>query len=116
MFYKATKFNSQICNWNLDGKVITEMFTGSLCSVLSCIICSQSYCSDSVVLNDKNAQKKVSDNSVNKEVIRCSDTSKLANMEQLLSIIETDANLSSRDGKVSVDFSILENFVHVFHF
>jgi len=39
MFNKATKFNSQICNWNLDGKVITEMFTGSLCSVASCITC-----------------------------------------------------------------------------
>ena len=44
MFNKATKFNSQICNWNLDGKVITEMFTGSLCSVLSCITCPQSPC------------------------------------------------------------------------
>ena len=105
MFYKATKFNSQICNWNLDGKVTTEMFTGSLCSVESCITCYQSPCSDSVVLNDKNAQKKVSDNSVNKEVIRCFDTSKVANMEQLFLIIETDANLSSRDGKVSVESS-----------
>ena len=105
MFNGASKFNRQICNWNLDGKVTNEMFTGSLCSVGSCITCDQSPCSDSVVLNDKNAQKKVSDNSVKKEVIRCSDTSKVANMEQLFSIIETDANLSSRDGKVSVEFS-----------
>ena len=105
MFNGASKFNSQICNWNLDGKVTNEIFTGSLCSVESCITCDQAPCSDSVVLNDKNAQKKVSDNSVNKEVIRCFDTSKVANMEQLFLIIETDAYHSSRDGKVIVKSS-----------
>jgi len=39
MFNEATKFNSQICNWNLDEKVTTEMFTGSLCSVATCKTC-----------------------------------------------------------------------------
>ena len=97
MFYKATKFNSQICNWNLDGKVTTEMLTGSLCSVGSCITCDQSPCSDSVVLNDKNAQKKVSDNSVNKEVIRCFDTSKVTNMKTLFQDTGINADLSSWD-------------------
>ena len=97
MFNGASKFNSQICNWNLDGKVTTEMFTGSLCSVGSCITCDQAPCSDSVVLNDKNAQKKVSDSSVNKEVIRCFDTSKLANMKQLFQYTGINANLTSWD-------------------
>ena len=97
MFYKATKFNSQICNWNLDGKVITEMFTGSLCSVLSCITCSQSPCPDSVVLNDQTSKKKLLDNSVNKEVIRCFDTSKVTNMKTLFQDTGINADLSSWD-------------------
>ena len=93
MFNGASKFNSQICNWNLDGKVTIEMFTGSLCSVGSCITCDQSPCADSVVLNDKNAQKKVSENSVNKEVIRCFDTSKVANMKHLFQYTGINADL-----------------------
>jgi len=40
MFYNATKFNSPICNWNLDNKGTREMFTGSLCTVARCITCS----------------------------------------------------------------------------
>ena len=97
MFYKGTKFNSQICNWNLDGKVILEMFTGSLCSIASCITCSQSPCPDSVVLNDNNAHNKLTDNSVNKEVIRCFDTSKVTNMERLFKDTGINADLSSWD-------------------
>merc|ERR1712160_75570 len=41
MFNKATKFNSQICIRNLDVKDITEMFTGSSCSLASCITCDK---------------------------------------------------------------------------
>ena len=97
MFYKATKFNIQICNWNLDAKVITEMFTGSLCSVLSCITCSQSPCPDSEVLKDKNVKKKLSDYSGNKEVIRCFDTSRVTNMEGLFKDTGINADLSRWD-------------------
>ena len=97
MFNKAIKFNSQICNWNLDGKYTTEMFTGSLCSIASCITCSQSPCPDSVVLNDNNANDKLTDNSVNKEVIRCFDTSKVTNMKQLFQNTGINADLSSWD-------------------
>jgi len=39
MFLGATNFDSKMCKWNLDGKVITQMFTGSLCSVASCVTC-----------------------------------------------------------------------------
>ena len=97
MFYGSTKFNSQIYNWYLDGKVITEMFTGSLCSIASCITCSQSPCSDSVVLNDNNAKKKLLDNFLNKEVIRCFDTSKVTNMKQLFQDTGINVDLSSWD-------------------
>ena len=98
MFYKATKFNSQICNWNLDGKVITEMFTGSLCSIASCITCSQSPCPDSVVLNDNNVKEKVSDYSSDKEAIKCFDTSLVINMTDLfLNFSDVNADLSSWD-------------------
>ena len=97
MFYGSTKFNSQICNWNLDGKVITDMFTGSLCSVLSCITCTQPSCPDSVVLNDKTAKKKLLDNFLNKEVIRCFDTSKVTNMKTLFQDTGINVDLSSWD-------------------
>ena len=97
MFNKANNFNSQICSWNLDGKATTEMFTGSLCSVLSCITCATSPCLNSLVLNDKTAKKKLSDNSVNKEVIRCFDTSKVTNMKQLFQDTGINADLSSWD-------------------
>ena len=97
MFNKANNFNSQICNWNLDGKATTEMFTGSLCSVLSCITCATSPCLNSLVLNDKTAKMKLSDNSVNKEVIRCFDTSKVTNMKQLFQDTGINADLSSWD-------------------
>ena len=73
------------------------MFTGSLCSVLSCIKCSQSSCTDNVVLNDSNVKDMFKDDSVNKEVIRCFDTSKVTNMEQLFQDTGINADLSSWD-------------------
>ena len=58
---------------------------------------TQSPCPDSVVLNDNNAKEKLSDNSVNKEVIRCFDTSKVTNMEGLFKNTGINADLSSWD-------------------
>ena len=58
---------------------------------------TQSPCPDSVVLNDNNANDKLTDNSVNKEVIRCFDTSKVTNMERLFKDTGINADLSSWD-------------------
>ena len=58
---------------------------------------TQSPCPDSVVLNDNNANDKLTDNSVNKEVIRCFDTSKVTNMNQLFRNTGINADLSSWD-------------------
>ena len=58
---------------------------------------TQSPCPDSVVLNDKIAKEKLSDNSVNKEIIRCFDTSKVTNMNKLFIYTEINADLSSWD-------------------
>ena len=114
MFYGATNFDSKMCEWNLDEKVTTQMFTGSLCSVAICVTCisqlptfetsplptpqiTQSPCPDSVVLNDYNAKKKLSYNSGNKEVIRCFDTSKVTIMKYLFQDTGINADLSSWD-------------------
>jgi len=40
MFYNATKFNSQICNWTV-GMNTNKWLTGSLCSSTSCLTCDQ---------------------------------------------------------------------------
>ena len=58
---------------------------------------TQSPCSNSVVLNDNNANYKLTDNSVNKDVIRCFDTSKVTNMEGLFKNTGINADLSSWD-------------------
>ena len=58
---------------------------------------TQSPCPDSVVLNDNNANDKLTDNSVNKEVIRCFDTSKVTNMDRLFNETVINADLSSWD-------------------
>jgi len=38
MFKGASKFNQQICGWTVEGE---DMFDGSLCSVESCIECTE---------------------------------------------------------------------------
>ena len=59
---------------------------------------TQSPCPDSIVLNDNNVKEKLSDNSVNKEVIRCFDTSKVTTMKKLfLQNTEFNDDLSSWD-------------------
>ena len=58
---------------------------------------TESHCPDSVVLNDKIAKEKLTDNYVNKEVIRCFDTSKVTNMNQLFSYKNINDDLSSWD-------------------
>ena len=58
---------------------------------------TQSPCSDSVVLNNNNAEDKLSDNSVTKEVIRCFNTSEVTNMKRLFERTEINADLSSWD-------------------
>jgi len=58
---------------------------------------TESHCPDSVVLNDKIAKEKLTDNYVNKEVIRCFDTSKVTNMNQLFSYKNINADHSSWD-------------------
>ena len=58
---------------------------------------TQSPCPDSVVLNDNNANDKLTDNSVNKEVIRCFDTSKVTNMKTLFQDTRINVDLSSWD-------------------
>ena len=58
---------------------------------------TKSPCSDSVVLIDINAKEKLSVNSGNKEVIRCFDTSKVTNMEELFKNTGINADLSSWD-------------------
>ena len=54
-------------------------------------------CTDSVVLNDNNANNKLTDNSVNKDEIRCFDTSKVTNMKGLFKDTGINADLSSWD-------------------
>ena len=58
---------------------------------------TQPPCPDSVVLNDSNANDKLTDNYVNIEVIRCFDTSKVTNMEGLFKNTGINADLSSWD-------------------
>jgi len=41
MFYGATNFDCKMCKWNLEGKFKAQMFTGSLCSVASCVTCPE---------------------------------------------------------------------------
>jgi len=58
---------------------------------------TQSPCSNSVVLNDNNAEDELSVNSVYKEVIRCFDTSKVTTMKKLFKGTGINADLSSWD-------------------
>ena len=58
---------------------------------------TQSPCPDSLVLNNKIAKDKLSDNFVNKGVIRCFDTSKVTNMEQIFKGTRINDDLSSWD-------------------
>ena len=54
-------------------------------------------CPNNVVLNDKNADAELSDNSGNKTVIRCFDTSEVTDMEEFLMSSNINADLSSWD-------------------
>jgi len=41
MFYGATNFDSKMCDWNLDEKDKSQMFTGSSCSEAKCVTCPE---------------------------------------------------------------------------
>ena len=67
---------------------------------------TQSPCSNSVVLNNNNAKDKLSENSVNKEVIRCFDTSEVTNMKELFVNTGINADLSSWDVSSVTDMDV----------
>ena len=67
---------------------------------------TQSPCSNSVVLNDNIAKDKLSENSVNKEVIRCFDTSEVTNMKELFENTGINGDLSSWDVSSVTDMSV----------
>jgi len=41
MFKGASEFNQQMCGWTVFDKIFVDMFDGSLCSVESCIECTE---------------------------------------------------------------------------
>ena len=66
-------------------------------------------CLNSLVLNDKTAKKKLSDNSVNKEVITCFDTSKVTNTKQLFQDTLINTDLSSWNVSSDANIDVVVN-------
>jgi len=42
MFKDAVEYRQEMCEWNLEGKSITEMFTNSPCTIALCVDCPSS--------------------------------------------------------------------------
>jgi len=42
MFKDAVEYRQEMCEWNLEGKSITEMFTNSQCTIAFCVDCPSS--------------------------------------------------------------------------
>jgi len=41
MFNGASEFNQQMCDWKIIDNQLSNMFDGSLCSVKSCLECTE---------------------------------------------------------------------------